>query len=47
MDIFQAIRVFIRVVDTGSFTAAAQAMNLSTAQVSRLVSDLENHLCCR
>ena len=47
MDIFQAIRVFIRVVDTGSFTAAAQAMNLSTAQVSRLVSDLENHLQAR
>jgi DNA-binding transcriptional LysR family regulator len=47
MDIFQAMRVFTRVVDLGSFTAAAQAMNLSTAQVSRLVSDLENHLQAR
>lgn len=47
MDIFQAMRVFTRVVDAGSFTAAAQALGLSTAQVSRLVSDLETHLQAR
>lgn len=47
MDVFQAIRVFIRVVDAGSFTAAAKALGLSTAQVSRLVSELESHLQAR
>ena len=33
MDILQAMRVFARVIDTGSFTAAAQLLDLSTAQV--------------
>ncbi|OHC46579.1 MAG: LysR family transcriptional regulator [Pseudomonadales bacterium RIFCSPLOWO2_02_FULL_63_210] len=47
MDMFQAMRVFIHVVDAGSFTAAGQALDLSTAQVSRLVSELENHLQAR
>jgi len=47
MDIFQAMRVYVRVVDTGSFTAAARLLDLSTAQVSRLVSELESHLQAR
>lgn len=47
MDMFQAMRVFVRVVDTGSFTAAARALDYSTAQVSRLVSELEGHLQAR
>lgn len=47
MDTFQSMRVFARVIDTGSFTAAAQALNLSTAQVSRLVSELEQQLQAR
>lgn len=47
MDVFQAMRVFTRVVDAGSFTAAGQVLNLSTAQVSRLVSELESHLQAR
>lgn len=47
MDVFQAMRVFARVVDVGSFTAAAKALGLSTAQVSRQVSDLESHLQAR
>ena len=47
MDFFQAMRVFARVVDAGSFTAAAKALGLSTAQVSRQVSELENHLQAR
>jgi len=42
-----AMRVFVRVVDAGSFTAAAQQTETSTAQVSRLVSDLENQLHAR
>ncbi len=47
MDILQAMRVFARVIDTGSFTAAAQLLDLSTAQVSRLVSELEASLNAR
>ena len=47
MDIFQAMRVFVRVVDTGSFTAAAQALGYSTAQTSRLLSELETSLQAR
>lgn len=47
MDILHAMRTFVRVIDTGSFTAAAQQSDTSTAQVSRLVSELENHLQAR
>lgn len=47
MDILQAMRVFARVIDAGSFTAAAQVLDLSTAQVSRLVSELETSLSAR
>ena len=47
MDVFQAMRVFTRVVDVGTFTAAAQTLGLSTAQVSRQVSELESHLQAR
>ncbi|EMV9186448.1 LysR family transcriptional regulator, partial [Escherichia coli] len=44
MDVLHAMRAFVRVVDAGSFTAAANALGLSTAQVSRVVSDLESQL---
>ena len=37
MDLLNNLRVFIRVVDCASFTAAADTLDLSTAQVSRLV----------
>ncbi|EXF46701.1 transcriptional regulator [Pseudomonas sp. BAY1663] len=47
MDMLQAMRVFVRVVDAGSFTAAAVQSAMSTAQVSRLVAELENHLQAR
>jgi DNA-binding transcriptional LysR family regulator len=47
MDMLNAMQTFIRVVDGGSFTAAAQQSDTSTAQVSRLVSELENHLQAR
>lgn len=39
-----AIRAFLRVVDSGSFSAAAEQMSLTTAQVSRLVAELETRL---
>lgn len=47
MDLLNNLRVFIRVVDCASFTAAADTLDLSTAQVSRLVADLEEHLQAR
>jgi len=47
MDMLNAMQTFVRVVDGGSFTAAAQQSDTSTAQVSRLVSELENHLQAR
>ena len=47
MDVLQAMRVFVQVVDCGTFTAAANSMNISTAQVSRLVSELESDLQAR
>ncbi|AYC32435.1 LysR family transcriptional regulator [Pseudomonas cavernae] len=47
MDLLHGMRVFVRVIEAGSFTAAAQLLELSTAQVSRLVSDLEAHLQAR
>lgn len=47
MDMLHAMRVFVRVVDAGSFTAAARQSQTSTAQVSRLVSELESQLQAR
>lgn len=42
--LLHAMTAFVGVVDTGSFTSAASRMSLTTPQVSRLVSDLENRL---
>jgi DNA-binding transcriptional LysR family regulator len=47
MDTLQNMRVFVRVVEAGGFTAAAQQMNTTTAYASRAVSDLETHLRTR
>ncbi|MBV8624438.1 MAG: LysR family transcriptional regulator [Herbaspirillum sp.] len=47
MDTLQNMRVFVRVVEAGSFTQAAQQMSLTTAHVSRAVADLERHLRTR
>ena len=47
MDTLQNMRVFMRVVDAGSFTLAAQQMSLTTAHVSRAIADLERHLHTR
>lgn len=47
MDLLNNLRVFVRVVECASFTAAADALELSTAQVSRLVADLEQHVQAR
>src|SRR5260221_160246 len=41
MDRLHSMRVFSRVVDQGSFAAAARELNLSPAVVTRLVAELE------
>ena len=45
--LIHAMRAFTKVVDTGSFTAAATQMALTTSQTSRLVSDLEARLAVK
>lgn len=47
MDKLAAMAVFVRVVDRGSFTAAAKDLRLSRAMVSKHVQDLEAHLGVR
>jgi DNA-binding transcriptional LysR family regulator len=47
MDRLLSMRVFERVVDEGSFAAAARALDLSPPVVTRLVADLEEHLGTR
>ena len=44
MDRFESIRLFIRVVDAGGFSAAARGAGLSQSAVSKRVSALEAHL---
>jgi DNA-binding transcriptional LysR family regulator len=47
MDKYQEMRVFAGVIDAGSFVAAADALGMSKAAVSRYVSDLEQRLGVR
>jgi LysR family transcriptional regulator, regulator for bpeEF and oprC len=47
MDRFLAMKVFVRVVESGSFSKAADAMRLPAASVSRTVQALEAHLGAR
>jgi DNA-binding transcriptional LysR family regulator len=42
--LLHAMSAFVHVVDAGSFTAAAAQMGLTKAQISRLISVLENRL---
>jgi len=44
MDRLQAMRVFVRVADLGSFTRAAAALGLSRARVSEAIGELEQAL---
>jgi DNA-binding transcriptional LysR family regulator len=44
MDRLTAIKVFVNVVETGSFSAASERMGLSRAATSKQVSQLESHL---
>lgn len=47
MDVLRSMKVFARVVDEGSFAAAARALDLAPAVVTRAVADLEEHLGAR
>ncbi|MNZ36321.1 HTH-type transcriptional regulator DmlR [compost metagenome] len=47
MDILFNMRSFVCVAETGSFTAAAARLDLSTSYVSRAVATLETHLRAR
>jgi DNA-binding transcriptional LysR family regulator len=47
MDRLMSMRIFVRVVDEGSFAAAARAVDFAPAVVTRLVADLEAHLGVR
>ncbi len=44
MDRFQAMATFVRVVETGSFSAAARQLNVGQPAVSKTVAQLENRL---
>lgn len=44
MDHLLALRAFIRIAEAGSFTKAADQMNLPRSSVSRMIQELENHL---
>jgi len=47
MDRFSAIRVFAKVVESGSFARAAEHLGISTTAASRQVAELEAHLQTR
>ena len=47
MDMLHAMRTFARVVECGSFAGAANALDISAAQVSRIVAELEKQLQTR
>ncbi|OSZ76215.1 LysR family transcriptional regulator [Hydrogenophaga sp. IBVHS1] len=47
MDRLSSMRAFQKVIDEGGFAAAARALDMSPAVVTRLVADLEEHLGTR
>jgi DNA-binding transcriptional LysR family regulator len=47
MNLFESMRVFVRVAEAGSFSRAADSLAVTTAQVSRAVTRLEAHLQTR
>jgi LysR family transcriptional regulator for bpeEF and oprC len=44
MDQLLALRVFVRIAETGAFSKAADSMNIPRPTVTKLVQDLERHL---
>lgn len=47
MDRFQALRVFVRIAESGAFSKAADALNVPRATATKLIQDLETHLGIR
>lgn len=47
MDRLQSMRVFVKVVEHGSFARAGQALDMSNTVVTRNIADLESHLGTR
>ncbi len=44
MDRYQAMATFVRVVETGSFSAAARHLNVGQPAVSKTIAQLEGRL---
>ncbi len=47
MDLFQAMRIFVKVAEAGSFSGAARALDTSNPSVTRYVADLEAYIGAR
>ena len=47
MNTLQNMKAFVLVTETGSLVGASRSLGVSTAQVSRLIADLEEHLNTR
>lgn len=47
MDVLGNMRVFVEVAERGSFTGAAERLNLSRGQVSKAIAQLERHFKAR
>lgn len=47
MDRFQAMQVFVRIVELGSFSKAAEQLGISRASATTLIKQLESHLSAR
>ncbi|RFA37505.1 hypothetical protein CAL65_09540 [Alkalilimnicola ehrlichii] len=47
MDKLRCMHIFTRVAELGSFTKTAEEIGISTAQASRAVAELENHVGVR
>ena len=47
MDLFGTLKVLVRVVETGSFSAVARERDLTQAAVAKQISQLEEHFGVR
>ncbi|SDY36368.1 DNA-binding transcriptional regulator, LysR family [Collimonas sp. OK242] len=47
MNLFEAMKVFVKVTETGSLSGAARSLNLSNPSVTRHIADLEQYLGAR
>ncbi|KVH35748.1 LysR family transcriptional regulator [Burkholderia cepacia] len=47
MDLIQSMQVFVTLADAGTFTETGKRLDITTAQVSRMIASLETHLGIR